>query len=506
VERPRNGGRAKRLAVRIVCLRWALSLLSISALPAQSLIFEHVTVIDATGAPPRKDWSVAIDNGLITTIAKNIRPPRSQQKRVRVINAKGKFLIPGLWDMHIHLGPPDIFFPLLVANGITGVREMFTGIPIATIRQWRASHDALGPDVPRIVAPGFLDGPPMLSTGPPPPGAIAIATPEQARFAVRALAATGVDFLKVYNSIPRDAYFALAEEARAIGIPFAGHVPEAVSPAEASDAGQRSEEHLINILLACSTDEEKLRAARIATMLSQRISGEERMRELAFPNPAGLIDTYSESKAAALFQTFVKNGTWHTPTLVLLDGFAHARDQDFVDDPRRKYLPKAWTQAWDPRNTFFLKDLFVKDGAPNDSRYNGLNVRVRVLLERYEKLVGDMHRAGVEFLAGTDANGVNPVFPAFGLHRELELLVASGLTPLEALQCATRNPARYFGQAKQGGTIEIGKAADLVLLNADPLADIRNTERIEAVVMRGRYYSRDDLDTLLTKVAALVAK
>ncbi len=477
-----------------------LLLISAAILPAQSLIFEHVTVIDATGAAPRKDWSVAVDNGLITTIAKNIHPPRSQQKRVRVIDAKGKFLIPGLWDMHIHLGPPDIFFPLLVANGITGVREMFTGIPIATIRQWR-----ILPDTPRIVAPGFLDGPPMLSTGPPPPGAIAIATPEQARFAVRALAASGVDFLKVYSSIPRDAYFALAEEARAIGIPFAGHVPEAVSPAEASDAGQRSQEHLINILLACSTDEEKLRAARIATMLSQQISGEERMRELAFPNPAGLIDTYSESKAAALFQTFVKNGTWHTPTLVLLDGFAHARDQDFVDDPRRKYLPKPWTQAWDPHNTFFLKDLFMKDGAPNDSRYNGLNVRVRVLLERYEKLVGDMHRAGVEFLAGTDANGVNPVFPAFGLHRELELLVASGLTPLEALQCATRNPARYFGQAKQGGTIEIGKAADLVLLNADPLADIRNTERIEAVVMRGRYYSRDDLDALLTNVTAKVA-
>ena len=486
---------------------WSLALLLISgiALPAQSLIFEHVTVIDATGAAPRKNLSVAIDNGLITTIAPKIRPPRSQQKRVRVIEAKGKFLIPGLWDMHIHLGPPDIFFPLLVANGITGVREMFTGIPIATIRQWR-----ILPDTPRIVAPGFLDGPPMLSNGPPPPGAFAIATPDQARFAVRALAATGVDFLKVYSSIPRDAYFALASEARAIGIPFAGHVPEEVSPAEASEAGQRSEEHLINIMLACSTDEEKLRAARVATMLSQTISGEQRMRELAFPDPAGLFDTYSVEKAAALFQTFVKNGTWQTPTLALLDGFAHARDRDFIDDPRRKYLPKAWTQAWDPRNTFFLKDLFVKDGVPNDSRYNGLNVRVRVLLERYEQLVGDMHRAGVEFLAGTDANGLNPVFPAFGLHRELELLVASGLTPLEALQCATRNPARYFGQANQGGTIEIGKAADLVLLNADPLADIRNTERIEAVVMRGRYFSREDLDAMLanvtTKVAALAAK
>jgi hypothetical protein len=476
-----------------------LALVSLSAsvaiLSAQPLILQHVTVIDATGAAPQANMSVAIENGRIAGIAKKMRVARG----ARIVEARGKFLIPGLWDMHIHLGPPEIFFPLLLANGITGVREMFTGIPIATIQRWRTLADT-----PRIVAPGFLDGPPMLSTGPPPPGAIAIATPDQARFAVRALAQTGVDFLKVYNSIPRDAYFALAQEANAIGIPFAGHVPEAVSPAEASEAGQRSQEHLINILLACSTDEEKLRAARVSLMLSQQISGEARMRELAFPDPAGLFDTYSEEKAAALFRTFVKNGTWQTPTLALLDGFARARDEDFRADPRRKYMLKTWVAAWDPRNTFFLKDLFSPK-ANGENGYDALNARVRTLLARHEKLVGDMHRAGVEFLAGTDANGWNPVMPAFGLHRELELLVASGLTPMEALQCATRNPARYFGGSKEGGTVEIGKVADLVLLNADPLGDIRNTERIEAVVMRGKYYSREDLDALLTQVEKRVA-
>jgi Amidohydrolase family len=472
-----------------------------TGLHAQALIFRHVTVIDATGAAPQKDVDVAIDGPRIVTIAKKIRLPRAEAARVRIVEAKGKFLIPGLWDMHVHLSAPEIYFPLLVANGITGVREMFSGIPIQTIRQWRAL-----PDVPRIVAPGFLDGPPMLSGGTPPPGAIAIGTPDQARFAVRALAQSGVDFIKVYNSIPRDAYFALAAEARAIGIPFAGHVPEAVSPAEASGVGQHSQEHLINILLACSTKEAELRAARVAMMLDPNMTGEARMRELGFPNPAGLIDTYDEQKAAALFQTFVRNGTWQTPTLALLDGFAHARDENVVNDPRRKYFPKVWTDAWDPRKTYFLRDLFVKNAVPDDRQYNALNVRIRVLLERYEKLVGDMHRAGVEFLAGTDANGVNPVMPGFGLHRELELLVAAGLTPLEALQCATRNPARYFGQATQGGTVEVGKAADLVLLNADPLSDIGNTRQIEAVVMRGRYYSRADLDAMLSRVAEQVAK
>ncbi|HYV62831.1 MAG TPA: hypothetical protein VE958_09160, partial [Bryobacteraceae bacterium] len=150
--------------------------------------------------------------------------------------------------MHVHLDPQGSTLPALVASGITGIREMYSGIPIATLAAWRAR-----PENPRIVAAGFLDGPLLLTAGTVPPDAYAVGTTEQARLAVDSLAAGGADFLKVYNSLPRDAYFAIAQESRRLGIPFAGHVPEAVSPAEASDAGQRSQEHLINILLACST-------------------------------------------------------------------------------------------------------------------------------------------------------------------------------------------------------------------------------------------------------------
>jgi hypothetical protein len=451
----------------------------------QSLILKNLTVIDATGAPPQKNVSVSIAGGRIAAIQKKIHT----RKGDRVIDATGKYLIPGLWDMHIHLGSPDIFFPLLIANGITGVRDMFSGIPMPTIHAWRARSD-----VPRIVAPGFIDGPPMLSTGPPRPGAMAVATPDQARFAVRALAASGVDFLKVYSSVPRDAYFALAAEARAIGIPFAGHSPEEVSPLEASEAGQRSEEHLIDILLECSTREQELRKDRVSMMLSDQITGEERMRQLAFPP---FDEDYSEDKAQKLFAAFVKNGTWHAPTLVLLEGFARASDDDFVNDPRRKYLLKPWNEAWEPRKTFFLRDLAPEGWA-------ALNTRIRTLLERYEKLVGGMHKAGVEFLAGTDANGWNPVLPGFGLHEELALLVMAGLTPLEALQTATRNASRYFGLT-DFGTIELNKSADLVLLDADPLEDIRNTSKIQAVFLRGRYYTRADLDAMLARAAEVAS-
>jgi len=465
---------------------FAAGLLSATLCFAQTLILEHATVIDSTGAAPRRNQSVAITADRITGIAKKIRRPRGAV----VINAKGKFLIPGLWDMHMHLGRPDIFFPLLAANGITGVREMYTGTPMSVIRQWRLLRGA-----PRIVAPGFLDGPSMLTAGPAPPEAIAVATPEQGRIAVHLLAGDGVDFLKVYNSLPRDAYFAIAAEARAIGIPFAGHVPEAVSPLEASEAGQRSEEHLINILLACSTREEELRADRVATMLSGEISGEERMRLLAWPKPEGLFDTYSEEKAAALFQTFARNGTWQTPTLALLAGFLRVPDQDFLRDPRRRYLPKAWTNTWDPAAALYAHDLSAAD-------YQALRARIQTLLDRYKKLVGDMHRAGVEFLAGTDTNQNNPLFPGWSLHEELALLVESGLTPMEALQSATRNPALYFGELRDLGTVEAGKFADLVLLDANPLQDIHNTQKIAAVVMGGHYYSRQDLDAILDKTAA----
>jgi imidazolonepropionase-like amidohydrolase len=164
-----------------------------------------------------------------------------------------------------------------------------------------------------------------------------------------------------------------------------------------------------------------------------------------------------------------------------------------MHDQRRRFLPRQWTDSWDPRVTFYLRDLSPED-------YDALHVRIEMLLDRHKKLVGDMRKAGVEFLAGTDSSGWNPVLPGFGLHEELALLVESGLTPMEALQSATRNPARYFNKLGEMGTIEVKKAADLVLLTADPLEDIHNTQKIEAVVMRGRYYSRKDLNAMLKPV------
>ena len=455
----------------------------------QTIIFEHATVIDATGAPPKRDFTVVVAGGAIASLT----PSRVESPGALRIDATGKFLIPGLWDMHVHVSVPQIAFPLMLANGVTGVREMYSGIALSTIREWK-----LVPGTPRIFAPGFIDGPLMHPAGRDWPSAYTVLNAEQARPAVLALAAEGADFLKIYNSVPRAAFFALAEEARAVGIPFAGHVPEEVSPLEASEAGMASEEHLNNILLNASTRENDLRTERAALMGDTHIAAAQRLQLLAWPLLAGLVDTYDDEKAAALFRAFVKNGTWQTPTLAILYGFAHQRDDEFTNDPRRRYLPKSWTGMSGPETMAYLKDL-----AP--AEYEVLHQRMHLLLTRYMRLVGDMHRAGVPLLAGTDTNPFNPVLPGWGLHEELALLVDCGLTPLEALQTATRNPARYFGVLGEMGTIEAGKAADMVLLDADPLEDIRNTQKIRGVMMRGRYYSRQALDAMLERTAALAA-
>jgi amidohydrolase family protein len=455
---------------------------------AQTLIFQHATVIDATGGAPKKDVSVVISGGRIAAIRQVMEPAAS----ATVIDATGKFLIPGLWDMHVHVPVPQISLPLFVANGVTGIRDMYSGLPVASLHQWAGLAEA-----PRIFAPGFIDGP-LMQSGANRIDAMAVTSPEEARAAVITFASRGVDFLKIYNSVPRDAFFALAEEARAAGVAVVGHVPEAVSPAEASAAGMQSQEHLNNLLLGASMQEEKLRAERVAMMFDPMLSGQQRLRLLAWPLLAGLVDTYDEKKAAAMFQTFIRNHTWQTPTLSLQDGFIHERDAAFIQDPRRRYLPKAWTDNWDPGAIYYLRD-------ESTAEYEVLHQRMRMLMTRYRKLVGDMHRAGVGLLAGTDTSPLNPVLPGWGLHQELALLVECGLSPLEALQTATRNPALYFGTEKDAGTLEEGKLADLVMLDADPLDDIHNTQAIAGVVLKGRYYARRDLDAMLDAAAQMSA-
>jgi hypothetical protein len=439
------------------------------------LVFVQVTVIDSTGAPAEPEMTIVISANRITAIGKTgtIEVPDVAE----VVDASGKFLIPGLWDMHVHWYDKN-YLPLFIANGVTGVRQM-AGAPIHLA--WRNELDKgtlLGPRM--VLAGRIVDGPKPFW-----PNSIAVETADQGRQAVRTTREEGFDFVKVYSLLPRDAYFAIATEARRQGFPFAGHLPYSISVAEASDAGQKSIEHLTGVLLGCSSREEKLRQE----MLEKYRLGEFNPGVFRRANQA-MLDSYDENKAQALFARFVRNGTWQVPTLTVIRAMASLDIEEFSNDPRLKYMPPPVRKQWNPVNDFRLKHVTKEAYADK-----------RLLLEKQLALVRAMQRAGVGILAGTDV--LNPYcFPGFSLHDELQLLVQAGLTPTEALQTATRNPARFLDQEKDFGTLEKGKVADLVLLDANPLMDITNTRQIAAVVVGGKLLTKELLHKMLADVEA----
>ncbi|HEX3760197.1 MAG TPA: amidohydrolase family protein [Kofleriaceae bacterium] len=438
---------------------------------APSLAITHVTVIDPRDGSALSDRTVEIAGDRIIAVAAS--SDTAVPPGVRAVDATGKFMIPGLWDMHVHTffgtwvpGGKEVTLPLLLANGITGVRDMGSELePILDARAAIAAGRMVGPRL--VIAGPMLDGPRTQF-----PASLAIATPDDGRRAVQMLAARGVDFIKIQSYVPRDAYFAIAEECRRRGIVFVGHVPDAVRGGEAAGAGQKSFEHLIGIFEGSSTAEDALLAGG--------------------KTPGKFLATYDPSKEAALIRLLVDRQIWQCPTLYWERGQWLVDAIDVSRDPDTRYAPVSWRERSWPRFTAsILREL---DTDP-------LEVRQR-FVEHELGIVRRLHAAGVPLLAGTDTPAGVDVIPGMSLHRELARLVDAGLTPLAALQTATINPARFLGRLAELGTVEPGKLADLVVLDRDPRADIAATRAIAAVIAAGRYRSRAELDAMLRDVAA----
>jgi hypothetical protein len=288
----------------------------------------------------------------------------------------------------------------------------------------------------------------------------------------------------VYSRLPRVAYFAVADAARKDGLSFVGHVPIYVSASEASVAGQRSIEHLSEILFACSHDESALRKQLVATAI-----GAERDR-LRKGQLQVVVGTFSEQKAMRLSRLFAKNDTWQVPTLLVQYTYAFVNPYELHDSPGIRYVPASTVNGWVDRLSSFRK---IRDEKDMEAQKRSYELEIQ--------LVQMMRRSGAHFMTGTDAETFYPA--GFGLHTELGLFVSAGFSSLEALQAATLNPSVFFGKTRDLGTVEVGKVADLVILEANPLDDIRNTERIAAVVTAGRYLERQELDRLLSESAGL---
>jgi imidazolonepropionase-like amidohydrolase len=373
--------------------------------------------------------------------------------------------------MHVHMVFGDWFprakevtLPLFIANGITGVRDM--GGELDVLQKWRKEISAGTLIGPRIVMSG-----PMLD-GPQPrfPSSIAIKTSDDGRRTVDDLKHRGADFIKLQSLIPRDAVFAIADEAKKQNITFVGHVPDAVRASEASNVGQKSFEHLIGIFEGSSPlEDDFIKGAKTESQF---------------------LSTYDPKLAEKLFALLAKNQTWQCPTLVWERGGNLIEERDLAHDTRAQYVPAYWKEVTWKRFTDQVEHEFNTDELATRKRF----------VEKELEVVNAMHHAGIPFLAGTDTPPGVYIFPGFSLHEELERFVAAGFSPLEALQTATLNPAKFLGRENELGTIEKGKLADMVLLDANPLDDIRNTQKIAGVVANGRYFSRADLDNMLAEV------
>lgn len=414
-----------------------------------------------------------------------------------VVEAEGKFLIPGLWDMHVHsvrdVGPDDFgssipnhtwHLPLLLAHGVTGVRNMNDAAADATlglsnsVKRRLAVGELVGP---RLLISGLVDGDPPLGTNP-----IVVRNEAEARAVVRQFASHGADLVKVYENLSREAYFAILDEARRQGIPVDGHVPFRVTHEEAAAAGQRTVEHPEALAAMCADKADVVRE-RFSLVLDDYLDLPESEQFLVqFRIYSALYDIRNEPTCRSSFDTYRESGIAVTVDLVPYHHVVHA-DEILGDSARMDLVPEMVRRAWE--------NWFDSEAAREFQAI--LQPIIRLELDNVH-LAQEM---GVTLLAGTDV-GVPLQVPGISLHVELERLVEAGLSPLEAIQAATLNPARVLSMSDSVGTVAAGKLADLVLLDANPLDDIRNTRLIHAVVADGRLFRRAELDRLIANAKA----
>ena len=421
--------------------------------PPKTQSIYDVTLIYGTGSQPQEHRTVIFSGNRIMRIKK------SETSDDATWNGTGKYLIPGLWDMHVHLASVgDTACPALIANGVTSVRDLGGNLNVIDWMRARIHEkDLIGPRIFR--AGPFLDG--------SKPGArdrVIIDTPADSIRAVAYLKEQSVDFIKVHNGPKPEPYFALLKEAKRQGIQVVGHIPLSISdPGTAIDAGHGSVEHIVSLF-------EGPFSQRVAAGKSQR----EAMAE------------FTDAEARRLAQKMVKNGTWFDPTLIAYWARSYQWDIRAKKDERDKYVSGSAKEFWK-----MFPDL------PDKPEVRQL---LKEAFDRFMEIARIQHQEGVRFLVGTDLGG-KYMYPGFSVHDELQWLVNAGLSPMEAIHAGTRNCAESVGRLKYLGTIEENKIADFILLNKNPLTDIANTKSIAMVVVNGHAYTREDLDQILEKVA-----
>ena len=462
---------------------------SITSRTPKNLEIRDVTIVDVEQGKLLPHRTVLIKDGIITSVLRSKDAPAKPS--ADVLDAGGKFLIPGLWDMHTHITHTDVDFPLYVANGVLGIRSM-GGVP-DQVFAWQAKlkdGSLFGPMA--FVSGPILDGP----HGPVEPASygVRIANAEEARAEVDTLKAQGANFVKVYDGLSRDSYFAIAAEANRIQLPFAGHVPDFVTVLEAVHAGQRSIEHGIEQRGESTAEEELIDQRQRQDFMAEatKTGNYSLIPEGIARNGNIWLKNFSQERADTLYRTLAKSGTYLCPTLVTGHWVAYGDEVASKPDARQRFIDPKTLVYWQPS-----MNMITKYRTP--AYIEWVKVRYAKLLQQIPK----QQALGVQLLAGTDLT-VPYTYPGSSVHDEIRMFASAGLTPLHALQTATRNPIQFLGLQKSLGSVGTGKQAELVLLDGNPLADLTNLDHIQAVITHGRILRKPELEALTLHAADAV--
>ncbi|TGE28562.1 amidohydrolase family protein [Hymenobacter metallicola] len=446
------------------------------------LVITHANVVEVETGTLRPDQTIGIREGRIVHLGKTGATSVPAQ---RTLDAQGRYLIPGLWDMHVHFRGGEALttanrnlLPLYLAHGVTTVRDAGGDLTPAIFR-WRQQLAAGELAGPRI----FTSGPKLDGPKPTWAGSLEIETPAQIDRALDSLQKLQVDYVKLYEStISRDAFLGAIAAAQKRGMTTTGHMPYSVTLREAAERGLDATEHLYYVLKACSNREDSITAAVQASLKTSQPLG-------LFAVLPAVYRTYDPAVAAQTYRLLVARRTAVVPTLYIQKLLTELPATDHARDSMLAYI------APDIQATYARRLASARQQSAATRAFN------QQLSARFRSLVQPLQAAGVTLLAGSDSGPFNSyVYPGASLLGELELLVEAGLTPAQALQAATINGARFLKADQRSGTIAVGKEADLVLLHQNPLADIRNLRQIHTVISRGRVYSAAELRRLVQAV------
>jgi len=446
----------------------------------------HVNIVDVEAGIVRADATIVLSGKTISQVvaSKDFTAPAS----LRVVDGSGKFVIPGLWDMHMHFRDAKRDLKMDVANGVLGVRNLGGTIDEVFGLRYAVAHGELVG--PRIVGCGpIVDGANSWSN---PQFTISVITADDARQTVDSLHKQGTDCIKVYDGLSRDSYYAILDEAKRLSVPVVGHLPSAISVREASNLGQRTLEHGLALAGGSTAEAEYIRRRLDQSAFQDAL----RTRNFALipakiaRDETFMLDHFSQKLADETYSLLAKNQTFITPTLVTQHALTLIDDLNREADPRMQYISADDRSSWKPEN-----GMLTKYRTPEY-----ISMRKR----EYGKTLDEIPRAqslGVHLLAGTDIT-IPYTYPGFSLHDELALFVKAGLTPAQALETATTNPALILGLGKEYGRVAAGYSANFVILDKNPLLDIANTKTINAVVLNGKLFDRAQLDQMLNDAKA----